>query len=82
MTLLSCRRFRSNKVRLWLGVIAYSLGNLWRRQMPASADGKKFSNGGRDKNRQPWTVGSSTIWARRPIQLGVNWALNCSLETD
>jgi hypothetical protein len=31
MTRLSCHRFRSNEVRLWLSVIAYSLGNLWRR---------------------------------------------------
>ena len=25
------RRFRSNEVRLWLTIIAYNLGNLWRR---------------------------------------------------
>jgi hypothetical protein len=31
MTRLSCHRFRSNEVRLWLCLIAYSLGNLWRR---------------------------------------------------
>jgi hypothetical protein len=31
MTRLSCRRFRSNEVRLWLSVIACNLGNLWRR---------------------------------------------------
>ena len=31
MTRLSCYRFRSNEVRLWLSVIAYNLGNLWRR---------------------------------------------------
>ncbi len=31
MTRLSCHRFRSNEVRLWLTIIAYSLGNLWRR---------------------------------------------------
>ena len=31
MTLLSWHRFRSNEVRLWLSVIAYNLGNLWRR---------------------------------------------------
>src|ERR1019366_4778324 len=24
-------RFRSNEVRLWLSVLAYNLGNLWRR---------------------------------------------------
>jgi len=31
MTRLSCHRFRSNEVRLWLNLIAYNLGNLWRR---------------------------------------------------
>ena len=31
MTRLSCHRFRANQVRLWLSVIAYNLGNLWRR---------------------------------------------------
>ena len=31
MTRLSCHRFRSNEVRLWLSVIAYNVGNLWRR---------------------------------------------------
>jgi hypothetical protein len=31
MTRLSCHHFRSNEVRLWLSVLAYNLGNLWRR---------------------------------------------------
>ena len=31
MTRLSCHHFRSNEVRLWMSVIAYNLGNLWRR---------------------------------------------------
>lgn len=31
MTRLSCHRFRSNEMRLWLSVIAYNLGNLWRQ---------------------------------------------------
>jgi hypothetical protein len=31
MTRLSCHRFRSNEVRLCLSLIAYKLGNLWRR---------------------------------------------------
>ena len=31
MMRLSCHRFGSNEVRLWLSVIAYNLGNLWRR---------------------------------------------------
>jgi len=30
-TRLSCHRFRRNEVRLWLSVMAYNLGNLWRR---------------------------------------------------
>jgi hypothetical protein len=33
MMRLSCHRFRFNEVRLWLSVIAYNLGNLWRRQV-------------------------------------------------
>jgi hypothetical protein len=31
MTRLSCHRFRANEVRLWLSLIAYNRGNLWRR---------------------------------------------------
>jgi len=31
MTRLSCHRFRSNEVRLALSLLAYNLGNLWRR---------------------------------------------------
>ena len=31
MTRLSCHRFRSNEVRRMLSLIAYNLGNLWRR---------------------------------------------------
>ena len=31
MTRLSCHRFRSNEVRLALTLLAYNLGNLWRR---------------------------------------------------
>ncbi len=30
-TKLSCHRFRANEVRLQLSVMAYNLGNLWRR---------------------------------------------------
>jgi hypothetical protein len=40
MTRLSGHRFRSNEVRLWLSVIAYNLGNLWRRLVrPRRIDG-------------------------------------------
>jgi hypothetical protein len=31
MTRLSCHRFCSNQVRLALSLLAYNLGNLWRR---------------------------------------------------
>lgn len=30
---MSCHRFRANEVRLQLSVLAYNLGNLWRRLM-------------------------------------------------
>jgi len=32
-TRLSCHRFRANEVRLQLSVLAYNLGNLWRRMV-------------------------------------------------
>ncbi|MGH9472214.1 MAG: IS1380 family transposase [Terriglobales bacterium] len=39
MTRLSCHRFRANEVRLSLSLIAYNLGNLWRRlALPAKID--------------------------------------------
>jgi hypothetical protein len=39
MARLSGYRFRSNRVRLWLCVIAYNLGNLWQRLvMPKRID--------------------------------------------
>ncbi len=31
MTRLSCHRVRANEARLWLSLIAYNLGKLWRR---------------------------------------------------
>ena len=40
MTRLSCHRFRSNEVRLWLSLIAYNLGNLW----PGRPLGQKIEN--------------------------------------
>ena len=33
MTRLSCHRFQANEVRLQLSVLAYNLGNLWRRMV-------------------------------------------------
>ena len=40
MTRLSCHRLRANEVRLWLSVIAYNLGNLWRRPALPAPIGK------------------------------------------
>ena len=37
-TRLSCLRFRANEVRLQLSVLAYNLGNIWRRLSPAASD--------------------------------------------
>ena len=54
MTGLSCHRFRSNEVRLWLSLIAYNLGNLWRRlALP-----RKIGNG------------SLTSWQQRLVKTG------------
>ena len=41
-TRLSCHRFRANEVRLQLSVLAYNLGNLWRRLIlpPGSSAGR------------------------------------------
>jgi hypothetical protein len=54
LTRLSCHRFRSNEVRLCLSLIAYNLGNLWRRlALP-----KRIDN---------WTL---TICQRRLVKTG------------
>lgn len=37
-TRLSCHRFRANEVRLQLSVLAYNLGNLWRRLVLPETD--------------------------------------------
>ncbi len=44
ITRLSCHRFRSNEVRLWLSVMAYTLENLWRRLVLAHRIGKLVAN--------------------------------------
>lgn len=43
MTRLRCHKFRSNEVRLWLTIIAYNLGNLWRRLVLPQRIGKWWS---------------------------------------
>jgi hypothetical protein len=54
-TRLSCHRFRSNGVRLWLSVIADTLGNLWRRLV-------------RPKRLEKWSL---TRVQQRLVQTGV-----------
>ena len=45
ITRLSCHRFRSNEVRLWLSVMAYNLGNLWRQLvLPRSIDRRSLTS--------------------------------------
>jgi len=44
MTRLSCHRFRSNEVRLWLSLIAYNLGNLWPGRPLGRVSPKKIEN--------------------------------------
>ena len=40
MTRVSCHRFRSNEVRLWLSLIACNLGNLWPGRRVPSGRGR------------------------------------------
>lgn len=44
-TRLSCHRFRADEVRLQLSVLAYNLGNLWRRLvLPKRVDSWSFTS--------------------------------------
>jgi Transposase DDE domain group 1 len=53
MTRLSCHRFRSNQVRLALSLLAYNLGNLWRRlALPKRIENWSLSEDG-------WTAGEA-----------------------
>jgi hypothetical protein len=45
MTRLSCHRFRSNQVRLALSLLAYNLGNLWRRKaLPRGIENRSLTS--------------------------------------
>jgi len=76
MTRLSCHRFRSNEVRLWLSVIAYNLGNPWRRLAfphrisewsPTSLEQRMVRTGGRFINhaRYYWLLLAESHLTRR-----------------
>jgi hypothetical protein len=78
LTRLSCHRFRANEVRLWLSVIAYNLGNLWRRlALPApigrwsltSLQQRLVKTGGRliQHARYCWLLLAESHLTRRPF---------------
>ena len=51
----SCHRFRANEVRLQLSVLAYNLGNLWRRLvLPTRVDTWSLNSLFRDKVTTRW----------------------------
>ena len=60
MTRLSCHRFRSNEVRLWLSLMAYNLGNLWRRLvLPKRIDNWFADQFAATVNEDRWPVGQA-----------------------
>ena len=71
-TRLSCHRFRANEVRLQLSVLAYNLGNLWRRLvLPAvgrarSSAGAGRSTACRSRHARRHTSGRRSPSSRRP----------------
>jgi len=78
MTRLSCHRFRSNEARLWLSVIAYDLGNPWRRLVllqrigtwsPTSLQQRLVKTGGRliKHARYYWLLLAESHLRRRPF---------------
>ena len=70
MTRLSCHRFRSNEVRLWLAILAYNLGNLWQRLVKTVGRLVKHA-------RYYWLLLAEGHLTRRPFasMLGRIWAV-------
>ncbi len=55
-----CHRFRANEVRLWLSVIAYNLGNLWRRlALPKAIGNWSLTSLRRRLVKNRWPVGQA-----------------------
>ena len=64
-TRLSCHRFRANEVRLQLSVLAYNLGNLWRRLvLPARIDSLVADQSPAAPRQDGWAAGQA-----RPVLL-------------
>ena len=66
-TRLACHRFRANEVRLQLSVLAYNLGNLWRRLGLRTGSGRQMKTG--NYGCVPGTESSGPACARR-VTLG------------
>jgi hypothetical protein len=65
MMRLSGHRFRSNEVRLWLSLIAYNLGNLWRRMvLPKGIDNWTLTSS------QQRLVKTGGVWSSMPATTG------------
>ncbi len=66
--LLSCHRFRANEVRLQLSVLAYNLGNLWRRLvLPKRIDNWSLTS------LQQRLVKTGDSWSDTPASTGSYW---------
>ena len=89
-TRLSCHRFRANEVRLQLSVLAYNLGNLWRRLvLPKRIDAWSLTSlqqrlvktGGRlvKHARYYWLLLAEGLWEHGAPDLGAADTLGLAL---
>ena len=61
MTRLSCHRFRSNEGRLALSLLAYNLGNLWRRLvLPQRIANQVAATAGEDRRAYYWLLAAES----------------------
>jgi Transposase DDE domain group 1 len=67
-TRLSCHRFRANEARLQLSLLAYNLGNLWRRLvLPKKIDAWSLTS------LQQRLVKTGDAWSSTPAITGYCW---------
>lgn len=71
LTRLSCHRFLSNEVRLWLSLIAYNLGNLWRRLvLPKKIENWSLTQLAAAAGEDGWAVGETCSALLAPVGRG------------
>jgi hypothetical protein len=90
MTWLSCHRHGSNEARLWLRVMAYNLGNLWRRfvvprrieNRPLTSLQQRLVNTGGRLVQHAGTIGCCRRRAHRqsPLRISDLQLHNCGKE--